>query len=92
MLPVPIKKENENGKPRTYKIKFIDNIRFISSSLSSLAESFSEGLHQNKCKNWKSGLDYVIVKYNTLTFECEDCNKSYEKEFNEDLTKRFQNP
>ena len=39
------KKKNENGKQRTCKIKFIDNVRFISSSLSSLAESFSEGLH-----------------------------------------------
>ena len=84
VLSVPIKKENENGKPRIYKIKFIDNVKFISSSLSSLAESFSEGLHQNKCKN-------VIDKCNTLTFECADCNKSYEKVFNEDLTKRFQN-
>lgn len=91
VLSVTIKKENENGKPRIYKIKFIDNVKFISSSLSSLAESFSEGLHQSKCKNWKSGLDYVIDKCNTLIFECAGCNKSYEKVFNEDLTKRFQN-
>ena len=36
---VPIKKELENGKTATCKIMFIDNFRFIPSSLSSLADN-----------------------------------------------------
>ena len=46
---VPIKKEPDNGKSITYKIKFIDSFRFMSSSLSSLAGSLSEGLPSYKC-------------------------------------------
>ena len=46
---VPIKKEPENGKSITYKIKFIDSFRFMSSSLSSLSGSLSEGLPSYKC-------------------------------------------
>ena len=41
---VPIKKELDNGKTITYKIKFIDSFRFMSSSLSSLVDNSSEGL------------------------------------------------
>ena len=46
---VPIKKEPDNGKSITYKIKFIDSFRFMSSSLSSLSGSLSEGLPSYKC-------------------------------------------
>ena len=42
---VPIKKERDNGKTITYKIKFIDSFRFMSSSLSSLVHDLSEGIH-----------------------------------------------
>ena len=38
---IPIKKENDNGKTITYKIKFIDSCRFIQSKLSNLAENLS---------------------------------------------------
>ena len=41
---VPIKKELENGKSITYKIKFVDGLRFMSSSLSNLVDNLSEGL------------------------------------------------
>ena len=33
-FPVPLKKENDNGKKITYKLKFIDSYRFMSTSLS----------------------------------------------------------
>ena len=38
---VPIKKEFHNGKTVTYKLKFIDSFRFMSTSLSDLADNLS---------------------------------------------------
>ena len=46
---VPVKKNLDNGKIITYKIKFIDNFRFMSSSLSSLVDNLSNGFHCDKC-------------------------------------------
>ena len=44
----PIKKKIENKNIEiTYKIKFIDSYRFMSSSLSKLVDNLSEGLHNN---------------------------------------------
>ena len=40
---VPIKKELDNGKTITYKIKFIDSFKFMTRSLSSLVDDLSEG-------------------------------------------------
>ena len=37
---VPIKKELDNGKLITCKIKFIDSFRFMSSSVSNLADNY----------------------------------------------------
>ena len=38
----PIKKEHDNGKTITYKLKFIDSCRFMHSSLSNLVDNLSE--------------------------------------------------
>ena len=54
---VPIKKELDNGKTITYKLKFIDSFRFMSTSLSSFVDNLSEKLHSDKCKDCKSELD-----------------------------------
>ena len=56
---VLIKKELDNGKTIMYKIKFIDSLRFMSSPLSSLVDNLSEVLHNYKCTNCKSCLDYI---------------------------------
>ena len=40
---VPIKKDLDNSTTITYKIKFIDSFRFMSSSLSSLVDNLSDG-------------------------------------------------
>ena len=39
---VPIKKEHDNSKTATYKLKFIDSCRFMQDSLSNLVDNLSE--------------------------------------------------
>ena len=94
---VPIKKEIKNKNKIieiTYKIKFIDSFRFMSTSLSKLVDNLSEGLHNNRCVDCKSYLDYMIIKDGAkdserLIFRCYGCKKNYEKGFNKELIKRF---
>ena len=47
---VPIKKEHDNGKTTTYKLRFIDSYRFMSVSLSSLVDNLS-GINNKKPEN-----------------------------------------
>ena len=91
---VPIKKEikNENKIIKiTFNIKFIDSFRFISTSLSKLVDNLSEGLHNNKCTDCRSCLDYMKTKDEKLILRCFSCKKNYEKDFNKELIKRFAN-
>ena len=86
---VPIKKGLDNGKSITYKITIIDSFRFMSNLLSSVFDNLSEGLHCDTCIDFKSCLDYISVKHDQLIFRCFDCKKTYKKDFNEELIKRF---
>ena len=73
----------------SYKIKFIDNFRFISSSLSSLVDNLSEGLPSDKCTDCESCLDHMITKDEQLIFRCFECKRNYKKDFNKELIKSF---
>ena len=44
---VLIKKESNESRTITYKIKFIDSFRFMSTSLSSLVDNLSGGIHND---------------------------------------------
>ena len=76
---VPIKKEHDNGKTITYKLKFIDSFRFMSTSLSSLVGNLSE-IHKKECKackerrKIKSKCNFIGLKYNRLYYKCKECN------------------
>ena len=90
---VPIKKkiENKASIEINYKIKFIDSCRFMSSSLSKLVDNLSEGIHNNKCSDCESNLDYIKIKNETLLLKCFNCNSYYKEKFNKDLIKKFKN-
>ena len=61
----------------------------MSSSLSSLVDNLSEGLHSDKCTDCKSCLDYISIKDNQLIFRCFKRKKNYNKDFDKELINRF---
>ena len=87
---VPIKKKIENKDIEiTFKIKLIDSYRFMPSSLSKLVDNLSKGIHNNKCVDCKSCLDYFKTKNEKLILKCFNCEQYYRKTFNKELIKRF---
>ena len=89
---VPLKKKIKNKDIEiTYKIKFIDSYRFMSSSLSKLVDNLSEGIHNNKCVDCNSCLDYIKIKNKKLLLKCFNCNAYYRKKFNKELIKKLKN-
>ena len=87
----PIKKKIKNKDLEiTYKIKFIDSYRFMAMPLSKLIDNLSERIHNNKCVDCKSCLDYVpSTKNEKLILKCFNCEQYYRKKFNKELIKRF---
>ena len=70
----------------------------MSSSLSKLVDNLSEGIHNNKCTDCKSNLDYTKItakpsslehKKEKLILECYNCKQRYRKKFNKELIKKF---
>ena len=90
---VPIKKEHDNGKTITYKIKFIDSCRFMPSKLSNLVDNLSE-INNKDCKtcmerkNIKSECEFIGLKNNRLNYRCKECNGTSTKSVN-DLIEKF---
>ena len=96
---VPVKKKitkkdkNANDKITkiSYRVKFIDIYRFMSTSLSNLVSKLPDRLHNDRCIDCKSCRDYMKTKDEQLIFRCFRCKKNYGKNFNEDLIQRFAN-
>ena len=61
----------------------------MSSSLSKLADNLSEGIHNKKCVNCKSCLDYIKTKNEKLILKCFNCEQYYKTKFNKELIKRI---
>ena len=82
-------KKDEDGNDKIvnipYRLKFIDSYRFMLASLSSLVNSLSDGLHNNKCVDCKSSLEYLKVGGTLLIFKCLNCNKNCSKDFDKDF-------
>ena len=96
---VPIKKEitkkDKNGNDKitkiSYKTKFIDSYRFMSTSLSNLVSNLSEGLHNDRCIECKSCLDYMTIKGEQLFLGVLGVKTVMKKKINKDLIQRFAN-
>ena len=92
---VPIKKELDNGKIIIHKLKFIDSYRFMSDSLSSVADNLSE-INKKKCKSCMernstiSECEYIGFKNNRLNYKCQKCNDKLYKPINR-LIEKFPN-
>ena len=63
----------------------------MSTSLSKLVKYLSGKLHNDKCTNCKSKLDYMLFKDNQLIFRHFQCKKNCQKDFDKDLINRFFN-
>ena len=61
----------------------------MSTSLSNLVDTLSEGLRNIRCTDCKSCQDYMSVKNNQLIFRCFESKEIYKKDFNKELINRF---
>ena len=79
---VPVKKELTTGKTVTYKLKFIDSIRFIKTTLSELVDNTSEIFKSEECKSSierkkiNSEFCFVGLKDERLIYKCKECKKN----------------
>ena len=91
IFSVPIKKELDNGKIITYKLKFIDSFRFIPTSLSKLSDNLS-GIYSKEYrdKNCESEFKFKGLRNNKLSYICKECRKKQLKPLN-GLIKNFWN-
>ena len=88
---VPINKELDNDKTITYKLKFTDSFRFMSTLPSSLVGNLKDGFHCDKWINCMFFLGYMITQDDQLIFRFFERNKNYQKDFNKNLINRFVN-
>ena len=84
---VPIKKEHDNGKTSTYKLKFIDSYRFMQSKLSDLVDNLSE-INKKKCPKCKGKYEFIGFKNDRLHYRCKKCKKRCTKS-KDGLIKKF---
>ena len=73
---MPLKKENDDSKKITYKLKFIDSYRFTSTSLSNLVNNLS-GVYDKECKKClkrikiRLNCKFIGFKKGRLNYKCK---------------------
>ena len=82
---------NESVATISDKIKCIDSIIFMASSLSNLVDNLAEGIHKVKCKDFDYFLEYESVKDNLIKYKFLSSNKDYSNMFEENFKKPFKN-
>ena len=63
----------------------------MTTSLSNLADTLTEGIHKIKSKDCYFFLEHEKAKDNLTKYKCLFCNKGYSKKIDEELRKRFKN-
>ena len=63
----------------------------MTTSLSNLADTLTEGIHKIKSKDCYFFLEFEKAKDNLIKYKCLFCNKDYSKKIDEELRKRFKN-
>ena len=82
---IPIEKEvlkiDKDGNASvitiSYKTKFIDSVRFMTTSLSNLVDNLMEVIHKTKCKDCDCFLEYESLKENSIKYKFTSCSKNY---------------
>ena len=91
------KTREEITKAIFYRLQFIDSAKYMASSLSSLPNDLTEGIHEIKSKykhndqkyktfgikykDWDCFLEYTNIKGDLIEYKCLCCNNNYEKSF-----------
>ena len=88
-IKMPKHKVNKNNESITHKLKYINRIRFIDTSLSNHVDNLSE-INKCKCKDPEQQRMHTKLRNDVLICRCKTChNKSY-KSIN-DLKEKFPN-
>ena len=78
-----IKRECDNGKTVTHKLKFIDSFRFMSTSLSELVDNMSGIFNSIECKSCiekikiNSECCFVGLQSNRLICKCKESKEEW---------------
>ena len=70
---MPIKKELDNGKTITYKIKFFDTFRFMSISLLRLVDKLSE-ISSEECREKIVNLSVILLGLKIINYFIDATN------------------
>ena len=89
IFSVPIKKECDDGKTITSKLRFINSFRFRLISLSELVDNMFGIFNNIECKSCidkiKSNSEccFVELKNNRLIYKCKECKEERKRPINE---------
>ena len=82
---VPIKRECDNGKTIAYKLRFMDSVRFMSTSLSELVDNMSGIFNSIECKSCMENIKinsecrFVGLRNNRLIYRCRECKEEWKR-------------